>query len=225
MFAAHGSISMLVNYHAIRRQFARAGGEVLTVSHRHHSLVVSAFVSGAPPTGLRELRRAYDAAVERFGPDDFFTLKKIVEPHYDELSLEQLFAVVRMGGWDANILFGCLPAIARLAADADEAQRAELRDTLARVWSNYYPIGEERDLAFACGMALYYAAHYDDAIDYYERSRHLYGPAPRPSYWAAMAHYRSGRSERARELIEEALTLDPGFEAARAMRLKLRSAR
>src|SRR5205823_2989914 len=137
----HGSISMMVNYHAISRYFALLGGESLQTSYRHHSIHVAAFLLGGPVDGFLETRSAYSAAVERFGPDDFFSLKKALEPHYSTLTIEQLLSAVRLGGWDANILYGAAPALFARLPEADELQRQELYEAVQRVRDLYYPIG------------------------------------------------------------------------------------
>lgn len=70
----HGSISMMVNYHALGAYVRQEGGQVLTSRHRHCHLNVSAFVFGAHRSAHSETCYAYYDTVQTFGPDDFLAL-------------------------------------------------------------------------------------------------------------------------------------------------------
>ena len=72
----HGSLSMMVDYYALGRWFAGQGGELLVTSHLRTSLSVVAGLLGTPPGGTVETRLAFDDAMERRGPDDFFDLTR-----------------------------------------------------------------------------------------------------------------------------------------------------
>src|SRR5262249_26136764 len=109
--AVHGSFSMMVNYHAIAEYVSDQGGLVLEADHAHAHLEVSGSLFGPDPAGWLETRQAFWEAVEVSGPDDFFTLKKILEKHFDALSLEQIVAVVRLSGFDTKFFRGCLGAL------------------------------------------------------------------------------------------------------------------
>lgn len=80
----HGSFSMSVNYHAIGRYFENHGGQFLRPSRRQSNLSVCAFVLGDDGGGYVQTREAFAEAIERFGPDDFYTLKTGIEPSKPE---------------------------------------------------------------------------------------------------------------------------------------------
>src|SRR5262249_12053382 len=122
----HGSFSMMVDYEPIGQWFVDHGGQALFTSRTRSSIEIAAFVLGRLPGGLVETRQAFDEAIERCGPDDFFAMKKATEKHYDAMTLEQILAWVRMAGWDANIFLGAFPAIEAALASADEEVAHEL---------------------------------------------------------------------------------------------------
>lgn len=67
------------------------------------------------------------AAVEAFGPDDFFQTKKAVEAHFDTLRVEQILALLRLSGWEPKFLHGCVKVLlAKLPKTSQPFQR-ELR--------------------------------------------------------------------------------------------------
>ena len=217
----HGSFSITVNYHALGKYIVKQGGQVLHTAHRHNSLDVSAFVLGTSPNSIIETRQAYATAIEQFGPDDFFTLKKGIEKTYDTLTIPQIISYLRLSGWDANIFLGCFPALLIRVDHLSGAERQELSKAIQQVWETYYPIGEERDLAFNMGMLLYGMEYYADALYYFQQSLMLYGPDVSTIYNMGMCYYCMGQLENALECINQALALEPTFQKFREMRVKI----
>jgi tetratricopeptide (TPR) repeat protein len=213
----HGSFSMMVNYHALGQYVRHQGGQALGTDRRHNSLNVSAFILGEPSSGAVETRQAYTAAIEQFGPDDFYTLKKGIEKIYDTLTLPQLLAYLRLSGWDANILLGCFPTLLGRVDSLSEAEREALSEAIQQVWDIYYPIGEERDLAFELGMLVYGMANYAEALEFFRRSLSLYGRDASTAYNIGMCHYGLGQVAAALAWVGQALKIDPSFDAAREM--------
>jgi tetratricopeptide (TPR) repeat protein len=213
----HGSISMMVNYHAIGQYICNQGGLVLQTTHHHASLNVAAFLLGRFPQDAIETRLAFMEAIEKSGPDDFFSLKKGVEENYETLTLQQLLALLRLSGWDSNIFLSCFPVLLDLVDSASGVWQQELYRAIERVWDDYYPIGEEKDLAFCMGMLLYCMGYYAEALSYFQRSLQLYGPDPNTFYNMAMCHYGLRQLDTALNFVNRVLDLDPTFEAARAI--------
>jgi tetratricopeptide (TPR) repeat protein len=217
----HGSFSMMVNYHALGQYVRHQGGQALGTDRRHNSLNVSAFVLGPSPHSLIETGQAFAAAVEQFGPDDFYTLKKGIEKLYDALTLPQILAYLRLSGWDANIMQGCFATLLDRVDSLAEPERQALYEAILQVWDTYYPIGEERDLAFELGVLLYGMAYYAEALGFFGHSLQLYGPDASTAYNIGMCHYGLGHLEDALACVERALELDPAFAPARDMRIRL----
>jgi tetratricopeptide (TPR) repeat protein len=214
----HGSFSMYVNYHALGRSCLNQGGHVLHPARPGRWLNVSAFLFGGAAEEYRETARTYDEVVNRFGLDDFFTLKKGVEKVYAGLDLAQLLAYLRSSRWDPNILLGCTPVLQVLLPDASAAERREMRTAVARVWDHYYPIGEEADLPFSLGRLLYVIGDYDEALRYYEQSRDLYGTEVVTLYNMALCHHRLGQNALAIRTLEDLRHMAPYFENAEILR-------
>ena len=219
----HGSVSMLVNYHALAQYVLNRGDQVLQTSHQHTKLNVSAFLLGKHPSDYVETCQAFHEAIGRGGPDDFFVLKKGIENHYGDLTLEQLLAWLRLSGWDADILLDSVPALLDKAKSAPDSLKQELYCAIQQVWEMYYPIGEKRDLAFHLGTLLQVMAFYTQALDYYDHSLRSYGPNLSTFYNMGSCHYNLGQLEAALGCINQALEVDPAFEDARMMRVKIQS--
>jgi len=220
--ATHGSISLMVNYHAIGRYAQQQGGHVLMPPHRQHSLQFCVMLFDerlAAPEPNRHLyaetRQAFEDHLCRINPDDFFVLKRFIQGNAEHLSLAQLLAYMRMSGWDAANFWGCYEAFMQHAATLEGPLRDEVAKMVESVWHIYYPLGEERDLAFALASLLYEIDHHAEAIIYLEHSLRLYGDDAGTLYNLAMCHTQSGRLAAGTQCIDAALQLDPDYQPAR----------
>jgi len=222
-----GGFSMMVDYRILGEYFRSQGGEALHPSHRHESILVSAFLLGSPAGGPLEsrhleTRQAYQAAVEDFGPDDFFTLAPALDLSRDPLSLEQALAYLRLSAWDHRLLWRQIPFFKSRCAELTEAQKQELRDAVRQVWDCYYPLGEEEeDLGFALGVLFLEMKLYREALGFFEESARLYGLEPGTAYNMGLCHYGLREMAAAARYVEQALELDPELDSARLLRIKL----
>lgn len=211
-----GAFSLMVNYDAIGQYFRLRDGQVLRPIHRHASLHVGAFLLGQPPDGHGETELAYEEAIERFGPDDYSTLRKRLEKHYEAMTLEELLAALRWSGWDPGLLMDSFSVWMAQVESASEPLRQEVCWAIQQVWETDYPLGgEEEDLAFHLGMLLYALERPAQALTFFEHSLRLYDDAPGTYFNLGMCHVRLGQDARAVECFERALALDPNSSEAR----------
>lgn len=214
----HGSFSLMVDYHALGRWFLHRGGELLCTSHLQSSLTVVAGLLGAPPGGAVETRLAFDEAIERTGPDDFFDLKVSFGKAYDDLIPEQLLAWLRLSGWDASVLLDVWPALMKHAGSLPGVLRLEIYRAVYEVWDHYFPLQEARDLAFHLGVLLCEIDCHGDALPFFHESAAVYGPNPATVYNIGLCLFHLGHLEEARKQVDLALEEAPDFEPAAELR-------
>lgn len=222
---SHGSISLSVNYHAIGHYIAQAGGVLMATPQRHQGLHICAAVFGVRSFDLvgektghyLETRQAFTEHISQMGPDDFYSLKRFIQGNADALELEQLLAYIRFSGWDTANFWGCYTAFMKHAETAKGPLKQELGCMVGQVWNSYYPLGEDRDLAFALGSLLYEIEHYPEAIIYLEHSRTLYGDEASTLYNLGMCYYNLRQLPQALHWVNMTLQLDPVYEPAHIM--------
>jgi tetratricopeptide (TPR) repeat protein len=219
----HGSFSLMVNYHAIGQYVQQQGGKYLTTPYLHNSLNICAAVFGTHPDHYPETSLAFDFAIVQNNPDDFFSLRQILADHYDALSIEQILAYLRLSGWDGAVFMDCFSAITAKLENLPSSMQEELLWAARNIWENYYPIGEQRDLPFYLGILLYTMEYFPEALEYLEQSRQIYGDDPNTLYNMGLCYYRLRQLDRAMECVTQALKQNPEYEAAKAMRIKLKS--
>ena len=216
--AVHGSFSMMVDYQILGEYCRLLGGQVVHPQHSHESLIVSAFMFGDSRNDFIETRLAYDEAIERLGPDDFFTLKSGLGDVYHSLALDQLLAFLRLSGWDYKRFWECLPIFKDRLNQITGNQKQQLLEAIRNVWDSYLPIGEANDLAFEMGTLLLEMNLFPAALEFLQHSVDLYGEAPGTSYNMAVCYYHLGVTFQCLVLCDRALDLSTDFDEARILR-------
>ncbi len=229
----HGSFSMMVNYHAIGEYLRRHGGDLWNPPQQCASLNVCAGLLGGGE--FPESRRVFEEEFVRRNPDDYYYMRKnfapvpilpqdatnpemVPEPRPDLLAI---LAYLRYGGWDADGFLSVFEALREAVKVADARQRREVWFVLRNVWEHYYAIGEERDLAFHIGIILHEMEFFPEAVQFFERSRQRHGADPNTVYDIAVCYYHLRDLDSALRYVQETLVIDPNFEAARSLRIRL----
>lgn len=209
----HGSFSYSVNYHAFARYMINSGGKVLTTSYQHHSINVVALLSGGHD--FTHTKLAYDANVERFGPDTFFVIKTHLERVLDKMELHEIIAYLRLSGYDARLFKLAMPRLSEITRSASSDQQEEFYQVLLNVWDMYYPLNE--DMAFDIGLLLYELDFYREALEFLEQSRDEVGPETPTLYNMALCYYQLKEWEQARDLLKEVTKRKPNHRDAKAV--------
>lgn len=205
----------------IAKYIQNQNGQVLSIPHRHASLNICGFLLGNPADGYLETRQAYQDAIVKGSPDDFFKLKKAMEKNYASLTIQECIAYLRLSGWDSNIFFGCFSTLIGKVTEASEQLKEEMYWAIQNIWHTYYFIGESKDLPFNLSMLLYMMGYYPEAQKYLQLSLQLHGDDANAFYNLAMCHYRLRNLESALDFINKTLELESTFEAAKTMKIKL----
>ncbi len=225
----HGSVSLMVNYHALGLYVEQQGGWMLTPPHRPQSLQVIAALFDAQPLtpehrgALVETCQAYGEHIGEAGPDDFYTLRRFVQANAAGLDVPQMLAYLRLSGWDANNFQACYKPLIKCAETMEGPQRREVAAMAAQVWDTYFPLGEEGDMAFALGKLLCEMEHYAEAITHLQRSRQWYGDTVDTLHHIGLCQYHLQQWPQALEHAQHALRVDPAHDPARALLIAIRS--
>ncbi|WP_437597106.1 SAM-dependent methyltransferase [Sorangium sp. So ce590] len=223
--ARHGSVSLLVDYHAIRRYIERAGGRALFPPQPSQSLCVGAFLIGAPAGGAETIA-AFSDAVSGFGPDGWFSMKKSVEAAREAMNLRHLLAALALGEADGKLFLDVFDRLIELSSSTSGISGEERRVCFRlarRISELHYELGEGRDLAFHLGVWMRELGYLGEAIRYFEQSKALYGPSPETAYNLAYCPFGQQRCEEALRWIDAALAEAPDLPGGRALRVQIRA--
>lgn len=221
VFKLQGSVSLPVNYHVLAAYTLQQGGLVLQ-PHRHTpDFYTQALLFGKHPTQYPETQLCYQFYSTVTGTDSWQSSVQITTERIETLSLSQLIGYLHSHHWDSQIFLDCFSSLLDQLDTATPAIRFDLIEGIHQIWTNYYPIGENQDLAFYLGMVLYQLAEYADAIDYFEKSIQLTGTDPATLYNISMCHFHLQQLEETTTYLQKALQADPSFEEALIFQRKL----
>lgn len=183
----HGSLSLLVNYHAFAQYAKQRGGVAWFPSQQVFSILLGCLFIGN--TGdFPETRLAYERYVIDYGPDDFFSLKKRLENEMEQLELNEILSSLCLGAYDSRLFSILLPRMLQLADDMDDRERQSLFLIIPRIWGTHFHLGENHDLALDIGTLLLELVYYQEAVLYFEESLKLYGEQAEVLYKLALCH-------------------------------------
>ncbi|OBZ07746.1 SAM-dependent methyltransferase [Bacillus sp. FJAT-26390] len=213
----HGSFSLTANYHAIEKAFEQKGALSHFTEHHYKNLNVGCILMLQNPLGYAQTRLAYRRFVDRFGPDDFFSMKLWFDEHLDQMELSQIIAFWRLSLYDSQLFLQSAKRMLLLLSEAGDEEAEDLRQGIYRMWDGYYPMNEKHDLALDCGMLLYQLELYEDARIFIERSLKDNEGTAETLYSMAICCYETGSEAEASEFARFALALEPEHEEAKAL--------
>lgn|GEM_PF-401678 len=214
----NGYVALPVNYHALADYSQRQGGQALQPERVTPGFSTQILLFGNHPTGFRETQASYHHLDLFTSSQTALLLDPLIANQIETLSLSQLVTYLQSRHWDAEVFLACFSALLPHLEHASAALGQDLIQGAHQVWQGYYPLGEDRDLAFYLGMILYSLGDCTSAVDYFERSRQSHGDDASTLYNLAMSHYQLQHLEQALDYLDRTLAVDPTFEAARNAR-------
>ncbi|MFX3635281.1 MAG: SAM-dependent methyltransferase [Candidatus Pristimantibacillus sp.] len=210
----HGSFSITANYHAIQHVFEQKGALTLFTTHHYKNLNVGCILMLHEPLRYTNTRLAYRRFVERFGPDDFFSMKLWFDQHLDQMDLSEILSFWRLGGYDAQLFLQSVNQIADLQPSCEDEDMADIRHGIRVMWNGYYRVEEKHDLALECGRLLYQMDSFEDALVFFERSIMDHEADAEVLYQMAICCYETDDEAASLRYAQRALTVEPDHEGA-----------
>ncbi|KWX76065.1 tetratricopeptide repeat protein [Paenibacillus jilunlii] len=212
----HGSISLTANYHALVCYFEQKGALASFTEHHYKNLNVGCIFMLEEPLRHVQARLAYRRFIERFGPDDFFSLKLWIDQNYDTIGLQQILGFWRLGGYDAELFIQSAERISSLLEEASDEEILDLKLGIDRMWTGFYPMPQKYDLALDSGLLLFEMGLYEDSRQFLTQSLQETEDEPVVTvlYCLAICSYELEDLEAALEYTRQALVLEPEHEEA-----------
>ena len=135
----------------------------------------------------------------------------------------QILCYWRLSRWDAKFFLESVPALSNKIDDVTEPLKTEIYHGLYKVWENFYPIGEDNDVAFQIGAVMFRLEHYTEAVNFFKHSLENYGEDARTFSNMGLCYYFMKEYKMSLELMEKVLKLNPEHATARKMIPTLKS--
>ncbi|MEK5435310.1 MULTISPECIES: hypothetical protein [Paenibacillus] len=210
----HGSFSLTANYHAIQHVLEQKGAQSLFTTHHYKNLNIGCILMLDAPMSYTNTRLGYKRFVERFGPDDFFSMKEWGDHQLDAMEIQQILVFWRLGGYDAEWFIHSAERISELLPTASDEEMLDLQQGIRLMWTGYYPMVQSYDLSLDAGLLLYEMDKFEEALAYLERSMHVNSEEPLASvlYSMAICNYELGAEGAALDYARRAFAVEPDNE-------------
>ncbi|MCI0574243.1 MAG: tetratricopeptide repeat protein, partial [Myxococcaceae bacterium] len=212
-----GSVSMMVNLHALGLYFEELGGFALHSLQRDNRLRVSALASGLPD--MPESRLAFRETMNGFSPRAYVELLGELRKGWAEPTLDAIMDLLRLSDWDFEVLASWKDVLRKHLASAPEAVKQELVEGLRRVWDRFYPMG--KDMAFELTRVCLAMKEAREAIFYARESLRLFGDSHLAWFSLGLALTLVGEYREGLDCIDKSLALEPANMPARDLKIRL----
>jgi len=210
-----GCFSLMVDFDAIAQVVRGRGGTAMVPPHRAQHLVVGAFVMS--DLDVPETSDRYADRLAEGGPDDIYDVRGAMAPIGGQLTLEQALSVLRAARWDSQVFLDLFAVLLELAPRVTGLAKADLALAVERVWEGWFPIGEPADVALCLGLLLSGIGHHREALELFTASHEQLGANANAHLASAIAHHSLRELDQALKDVREALAVEPGLDAARAL--------
>jgi len=215
----HGSFSLTTNYHAMLHVFDHRGAHTTFPTQHYKNINIGSILMLDNPTKYANTRLAYYQFIERFGPDEFFSLKEWIDPNIESMGIQQILSFWRLGGYDAEFFIQSAKRISNLLPDANDEEMSDIRSGIYKMWSSYYVMEQRYDLALDAGLVLFEMDMYEDAKFFLKESIEIDEDEPVPTvlYCLAICCYELELDAEALDYTRQALVLEPDHPEALAL--------
>ena len=206
----HGSISMVVNFHAIARYCQlQQGRAIVPASHAGLKTCVLQFGVKADLTNFHQVTNQF---VLKDSPADFFNYHKLVADHYESVSLAMLLSYLTRANFDPYGFSLIYKRLLALLPTADYESILCIKSLLPKVLANYYSMPGSLDSCFDVGVVYHALKEYQLAKSAYLLSLDYFGEQFNVVFNLALCCYYLDDLSQAKQYFQQAQVLNPEAE-------------
>jgi len=205
----HGSVSMMVNFDALKRYTELCGGKSLLMGDKGADFQVTSFIFQADYP-VPQTSYAFSNSLSCFSPQDLFDICYIDdEPISTFKTLEGIVNYLNLAEWDPSIFYDYHEQIIEKLENNDITENVQqsILNGLKRAWRYFFKLEKSQDLPFAIGSVFYNMGFNEEAIEFYHHSLAFYGKDRDTYFNLTLAYQAAGHYEKAQATIEESLKI------------------
>jgi tetratricopeptide (TPR) repeat protein len=182
---------------------------------------VGAFIQPEAGKDLPATRRTARVNLENLTPNDAYSVIQTLRHRVGRASFRQINGWLRFSRFDPLTAEACLPLLFdAIQEDESGLNREQLHEMYMEAYRAYFPDGSEDTLDY-CIAQLFLAARLDrEALELMESSIPEFGKTAERLYVYSLVLLRLERNQEAREVLAEALELNPDFGPAQRLHLR-----
>ncbi len=217
--SVHGSVSLMVNFDALRQYFVENQGHALSMPNQSVDFQVACYVT-KPGFPIPNTIHAFNQTLTGASPQDIINLCYIEdEVNTNFKTLDQLLAILNLTLWDPNIFYDMNDTLIDLIEETEitvEQDKALLYGAKL-AWQYFFKLEKTQDIPFALASLYYALDEYELAADFYQLSIKEFGANAENLYNMAITYQALDQFEKARDFAQQALKADDKYSAAREL--------
>ena len=204
----HGSVSMMVNFDALRRYTELCGGKCLLMGDKGADFQVANFIFQTD-YNIPHTSYAFANSLSCFSPQDLFDICYNDDEPIIFKSLELIVNYLNLAEWDPSIFYDYHEQIIEKLENTEITVNVQhsILNGLERVWRYFFKLEKSQDIPFAIGSTLYNMGFNERAIEFYQRSLEYYGKDKDTYFNLTLAYQALGNYAKAQEMINESLKI------------------
>lgn len=204
----HGSVSMMVNFDALKRYTELCGGKSMLMGDKGADFQVTSFIFQADYP-IPQTSYAFSNSLSCFSPQDLFDICYIDDEVVTFKTLEAIVNYLNLAEWDPSIFYDYHEQIIEKLEkdDITENVQQSILNGLKRAWRYFFKLEKSQDLPFAIGSVYYNMGFNEEAIEFYLHSLAFYGKDRDTYFNLTLAYQAAGEYAKAQATIEESLKI------------------
>ena len=210
----HGSVSMMVNFDALKRFTELCGGNSLLMGDKGADFQVANFIFNTDYK-IPNTTYAFTNSLSCFSPQDLFDICYIDDEPIKNLKLESIVNILNLAEWDPSIFYDYYEQMIEILEKDDITFNVQhsILNGLELAWRYFFKLEKSQDLPFAIGSTLYNMGFNEKAITFYNYSLEFFGKDKDTYFNLTLAYQASGNYVKAQEMISESLKIAPKNKA------------
>lgn len=215
----HGSISLMVNFDALRQYFALKQGTALLMPNTASEFQVACFMT----QHSYEIPHTKHAFVQSFygaSPQDIINMCYIDDEVNDDFkNIDHLLALLNLTLWDPNIFYDMHEKLIDLIEDAELTVEQDqiLQYGTKLVWEFFFKLEKTQDLPFAIGSLYYAIDEYELALQFFKISLQEFGENAENLYNMAITYQALENLPDAKKFAQRTLVIDAAYSPAKEL--------
>jgi hypothetical protein len=219
----HGSVSLMVNFDALKRYFEYVGGSALLMPNASSDFQVACY-STASKYPMLHTRNAFYTAMSGASPQDIVNLCYIDdEINTNFKNLDQLLAMLNLTLWDPNTFYDLHEQVLEFIDDEDitvEQDKALIAGAKL-AWDYFFKLEKNQDLPFALGSLYYALDEYELGLNFFQLSIEQFGENAENLYNMAISYQALDQLNDAKNFANRTLKVDPTYKEAKELLAEL----
>lgn len=221
--SVHGSISLMVNFDALRLYFELGQGHAFLMPNQSLEFQVACYVTQASHKMINT-KNAFLHGMSGASPQDIVNLCYVDdEINTNFKNLDQLLAILNLTLWDPNIFYDLHDMIMdrieteEITVEQDKA----LLTGIKHACEYFFKLEKTQDLPFAVGSIYYALDEYETAVEFFKLSISEFGENAENLYNMAISYQALEEDKTAAEFAQRALKVDPKYTPAKELLAEL----